>query len=342
MQARAKVIPDGEVEIFLRAAIGGVSVGTRPDDLQYLVLQQVATQVLGADVDVRALVPLAAEEAAAAIADPAVRLRIVQMIVVLELLEHPLDPGLARHVASYANALGVSEPMVRAGREIADGHLALMYADVQRNSYYTEEMRREVLHGHLWRLVRSKFAYSALVGDHHIAKRWCALGGMPAGSWGRTTFEFYQVHQFPLPGERHGIGEIGAHHDFVHVLADYPATPEGEIDVFAFIAASMDDPKGFAQLVMTLGLFQNASIHHVAGKRVAIARSDTLSDPGAATRFADAMHRGSVCTVDALGIDHFALAAEPLDEVRDRFGIPARADPAAPGALDVGVPTPTV
>jgi hypothetical protein len=334
--ARAKVIPDDEVEAFLRAAVAGISIGTRPDDLQYLVLEQVARRVFGTDLDVRALVPLPADAAAALLPDPEVRRRLVQLIVVLELLEHPLEPRLAHHVCGYAGKLGVSEPMVAAGRHIADGHLALMYADIQRNSYYTEEMRREVLHGHFWRLLRSKFAYSAVVGDRHIARRWRALGDLPAGSWGRTTFDFYQVHGFPLPGERHGIGEIGAHHDFVHVLADYPATPEGEIDVFAFIAASMDDPKGFTQLVMTLGLFQNASIQHVAGKRVAIARADTLAEPGAAAHFADAMHRGSVCTVDALGADHFALAPEPLDEVRARFEIPPKADPGAPGALDVG------
>ena len=97
----------------------------------------------------------------------------------------------------------------------------------------------------------------------------------------------------------------------------------------------MDDPKGFTQLVMTLGLFQNASIHHVAGKKVAIARADTLTDPGASDRFADAMHRGSACTEDILGgIDHFALAAEQVDHLRLRFTILPKSDASSPGALD--------
>ena len=137
-----------------------------------------------------------------------------------------------------------------------------------------------------------------------------------------------------MPGARRGIGEVGAQHDFVHVLADYPTDPEGEIDVFAFIAASMFDPKGFVQLVMTLGLFQNATITHVAGKKVPIARAGTLDDPGAASRFGDSLHRGSLCKVDALGIDHFAIADQPLDALREQFAIPPRDDLSRPGALD--------
>ena len=44
---------------------------------------------------------------------------------------------------------------------------------------------------------------------------------------------------FPFPGEPGGIYEVGALHDWVHVLTDYNTSPEGEIDVFAFIAATM-------------------------------------------------------------------------------------------------------
>ena len=67
----------------------------------------------------------------------------------------------------------------------------------------------------------------------------------------------------------------------MHVLAGYETTPEGELDVFAFIASSMADERGLVLLAITLGLFQNESIHHVAGKKIKIARSDTLTNNGA-------------------------------------------------------------
>ena len=59
-----------------------------------------------------------------------------------------------------------------------------------------------------------------------------------------------------------------------------------------------------------------------------MARTDTLADRGAPARWAEAMHRGSVCTADVMGgIDHFALAPLPLEEVRQRFQVLPRALP---------------
>jgi hypothetical protein len=97
--------------------------------------------------------------------------------------------------------------------------------------------------------------------------------------------------------------------------------------VFALIAAAMPDPHGFTQFAMTLGLFQNGAIRHVAGKRVRIARTDTLSDPGAPARWADAMRRGAACTADVLNVDHFAMQDLPLDEARERLGLLPKAVP---------------
>jgi len=320
-------------ELFARGVLGGLDVPGYPTALQCDVIRQVARHFAGVDLDVASLTPLDAPEIVAMGLEPFVRRRLVQCIVAMELLEDP-TPELASNVRRYARTLDVEEPMVNAARRVADGQLALMYADIQRNSYYTEEAEHEILEGHLWRLLRSKFAYSNVVASRAIERKWAALADLPAGSLGRSVAEFYRIHHFPLPGARRGIGEVGAQHDFVHVLADYPPTPEGEIDVFAFIAAAMWDPKGFVQLVMTLGLFQNSTITHVAGKKVVIARSDTLEDPGATARFGDALHRGALCRVDALGIDHFAIADRPLAELRDEFAIPPREDTTQPGALD--------
>lgn len=330
---RVGIAPD-LAELFVRAAIGGITVHGYPTHLQLEVVQQVARHVMGVTVEPDTMNPLDAEAAAAAITDPRLRRRLVQAVVTLELLEDPIAPALAAHVKRFARTLEVSEPMVNAARHAARGHLALMYADIQRNSYYTQETADQILNGHLWRTLRSKFAYSNLIASRAIERKWASLADMPTGSLGCATAEFYRVHQFPIPGARHGIGEIGAHHDFVHVLADYPPNPEGEIDVFAFIATAMDDPKGFVQLVLTLGLFQNSTISRVAGKKVALAREGTLEEPGACERFADALHRGSICKVDALGIDHFVVAPEPLEALRDRFGIVPREDTSRPGALD--------
>ena len=333
IRERVSIAPE-LADAFVRAAIGGISIDGYPSPLQWQVISQIALHVFDVEIDPATVEPLDAGAAGELITAPDLRRRLVQAIVTLELLEDPIPPELANHVRRFARTLHVSEPMVNAARSAACGHLAVMYADIQRNSYYAEEAGHLIVNGHLWRILRSRFAYRDLVASRAIERKWAALADMPDGSLGRAVAEFYRIHHFPIPGARRGIGEIGAQHDFVHVLADYPPDPDGEINVFAFSATAMDDPKGFVQMVMTLGLFQNATITHVAGKPVAIARSGTLEEPGAAARFGDALHRGTVCKVDALGMDHFAIATEPLVALRDRFEIPPREDTSRPGALD--------
>ena len=58
------------------------------------------------------------------------------------------------------------------------------------------------------------------------------------------------------------------------------------------------------------------------GKRVKMARTDTLLDDGATRRWADAFRRGRECNADVMGgIDHFALAPLPLDEVQAQLNV---------------------
>jgi hypothetical protein len=205
---------------------------------------------------------------------------------------------------------------------MAERHLVLMYADVQRESWYNHEEARRVLGGHAFELLRSKVATLGGPEDPALAAKWEALGDCGAGTWGRAVFDFYGRHGFPMPGEPNSIRVVGAEHDWVHVLAGYDATPEGEIDVFAFIAASMGDDEGLAMFASTLGLFQNGSIHHIAGVKIDIATADTLDRPGAPARLADAVRRGAATSDDVLDLDHFAWKDVELDEARRRLGVP--------------------
>ncbi|MCU1458012.1 MAG: hypothetical protein JWL73_2104 [Actinomycetia bacterium] len=323
------VSPPEYLVIATRGILGALTAGgTTPTELQLDILDTLNRSVFGIEVDVGGLTPLGPTELAAMLPDHRVRRVVIQSMVALELMRHPLPGPVASATKLYARALGIDEPMVTTARRYAHHQVGLMYADIIRNDWYTEETRHEILHGKMRELLRSKVAYTGIVEDRAIAAKWQGLGDCPPGSWGRAVFDYYRAHQFPFPGEKRGIYEIGAHHDFVHVLTGYPPDPEGEIDVFTFIATTMKDPRGFTLLVVTLGLFQNASIKHVAGKKVQIARADTLSDPGAVGRFVDALERGMSCNVDVMdGIDHFALAPENLDELRKRFAIPPIASP---------------
>lgn len=307
----------------LRGVIGALCPGGRPlMPVQHDTLHAVMTELWGYDIDPTGLPPLSAAELAEQVTDPDARRRLVQLMVTLELLLHPLPREVADQVRSYALALGVREPTVRAARLMAHDQAALMYMCLQRNSWYPAETRRGIRNGRLFELLGSKLAYYAAGRDERIAARWRALGDLPAGTWGRGVHEFYVTNGFPFPGERHGIYEVGAKHDWVHVLTDYGTTAEGEIDVFAFIAAAMPDPQGFVLLVVTLGIFQNGTVRHMFGRRLPMGGVGAMEAQGAPQRFADAVRRGSLCGVDVLGgVDHFALADQPLAAVRERFNV---------------------
>jgi hypothetical protein len=292
------------------------------DHLQRAILDGVAHALYQLGTD--SLAPASDGELAAA--STAVREHAARLMAVLEFVEHPLRPEVADAVNRFNRDAGVPLGLLEDARELSRDHFALVYYDLQRHGWYRHETIEESLHGRFRELLRSKLAYFGLVTDRAIASKWRGLRDCPAGSWGRAVADFYARHGFPFPGERNGIYELGARHDWVHVLAGYDTDPEGEIDVFSFIAASMHDDRGLVLLAFTLGLFQNGSIHHVSGKRIGNIRTDTLSDPHAVDRMVDAMHRGRACTVDVMGeLDLFAHKDVPLDHARAAFGVRAPA-----------------
>ena len=288
------------------------------DELQQRLLDDLAGLLWG--LDAATVPPLTDDMVAGADADT--RSQAVHLMAVLELMEHPLRPEVARAVLAATDGLGVDRGMLVDARRLADGHIAAMYLDLQRHSWYRRVTVQQSLHGRLVELARSKVAYLGLVPDPALARRWRALGDCAPGTWGRGVHDFYTEHGFPFPGERHGIYELGARHDWVHVLTGYGTDAEGELDVFAFIAATMPGDQGLALLGITLGLFQNGAIHHVGGRRIDNAAVDTINDVTVVDRWARAFWHGTQCTVDIMNdVDLFAWADTDLAEVRRQFSV---------------------
>jgi len=310
--------PD-DARVALGAALGAFVPSGGLDDLQTSVLDSLAANLFGLDLR-DPIEPLTLEQFLGC-SHRALRHQAVCVMSVLEMVATPLTPQAADAVTRYAHGLGVDHGAIRAAQDRAKGHLRMMHADLERSSWYTRETVRGMLHGRFRELVESKLAYRGVAASRTIAEKWLALRDCPEGSWGRGVAEFYERNGFPFPGEMHGIYELGARHDFVHVLTDYEATPEGELDVFAFIAAAMPGDDGMVLLSVTFGLFQNGSISRVRGKPIAIARTDTLRDTDAIDHFTDALRRGSLCKVDVMAIDQFEFADRQLDDVRAEFNV---------------------
>jgi hypothetical protein len=77
-------------------------------------------------------------------------------------------------------------------------------------------------------------------------------------------------------------------------------------------------------LAATLGIYQNGTVHHIAGQDIPTATSGTLGDPAAMQRFIEAYARGRRTTEDVLDLDHFAWKDVVLDDARSRLNVEPR------------------
>ncbi|HEX9042780.1 MAG TPA: hypothetical protein VF838_17490 [Trebonia sp.] len=301
-----------------------------PTQIQRLLFDAVTRAMTGFEVDIAASAPIGAEEFAGALArrNLAFRTRIVQIMVLGELVLSPLPETVAARVASFAAALGVAEDLVRTAEEFAAGSLELASADFERNGYLQAAANASALHSsHVLNQ-----AWAAAPDDARLAARWEALAELPPGTLGRRVHEFYESRGFVVPGRPGSAPPLLAQHDWVHVLADYGTTVENEIEVFAFIARASDDPQAFSLLAMVVSLFETGYLARGAG--LFEADRGHLARAGMTERLADALRRGALTpgSTDFLGLDWFALADNPVTVVREKLALP----PKSAGALRAG------
>lgn len=320
--------PDAaEVLAFTRGILGVVAPdgGLRP--LQRLLIDAVVSAMTGFAPDL-SVDPVTPEVFAQSLAlrNAAFRTRIVQMVILYVLVLQPVPLDVVGRVDRFAGELGVEEGMLSVAHEFASGSLGLAALDFDRNGYTSTWKEDDEAALHLSSHLHG--AWDAVVDDPALAGRWQALEELPTDTLGRQVADFYRARGFTYPGTPGSAPPFLAQHDWVHVTADYGTTVECELEVFAFIARANDDLRAFSLLAMVVSLFETAYLPSGAG--LFQADGGHLSQAGVATRLADAMRRGALCTgsIDFLRIDWFAIAHLPVEEVRFRFGVPPKADAA--------------
>ncbi len=320
----------GQAEAMVRgiaSAVGG-DEGLTPT--QASVLGAISHYIFDLDTPVDQLAPMSAAELAAAL-DPVLARGAVRGMVTLEIVSEPVTPELVARVDDYAKTLGIDENMLQVARDYSQGAMDVAQQDYLRSSYVLDYYTQHGNDGSLHRTVREPGDRSPL--DPALEAKWKTLESCPAGSLGRTVWDFYQRRGFSLPGSPGAVDPLLAEHDFVHCVADYGTSATGEIEVFSFIAAAIPDASGFSYLVVILGLFETGNVAMVPG--VATASPGHLQLPGGTERMGDAIRRGLLLGRDVMGgVDWFEYVDEPLDDVRSKLGIVPKSDAAvAAGSL---------
>jgi hypothetical protein len=323
-----------EVLAVSRGMATAVAPAAGLSDVQAPLLRAITKAVTGHDIDYRTLEPLGPDELARVLErrKPEYRQRLVHHMVLAELVLVPIPEDVAHRVATVAKALGVDDNFVDVARQYARGALGLAWNELRREGFIERSDAADLTGLHA--TAELVDPWEEAPPSPELAERWRAFAGLPEGTLGRAIAEMYRARGFFIPGTRSAASEYLAQHDFVHVLADYGTTIEGELEVFAFVGRADPDPKGFAWLATMVGLFETGYIHQ-QGFFQADVRDRHLDNPGMDVRLADAIRRGKA-VAEALGkdlfhIDYHAFADQPVDEVRSVLRIPPKSDAAVAG-----------
>src|SRR4051794_3991609 len=325
-----------EVTLVARGIATAVAPESGLTDVQANLLEAITSALTDMSVDYSTLEPLGPEALADVLAghDLRYRQRIVHHMVLGELLLRPIPVVVAHRVATYAQALGVTDDFVRVARRYAQGAYGLAWMDLQRNGF-VEHVREANDDASVGRAVPAPEPFQPAHPDPELAARWTAFADLPSGTLGRCVWEMYDGRGFGIPGTAGGAPAYLAQHDFVHVLADYGTNLKGELEVFGFIGRADPDPKGFAWLATLIGLFETGYISST-GFFDRDVRERNLRAPGMEQRIADALRRGKlVCErygVDMFDVDYHELADRPVEDVRELLRVP----PKSTGAIEGG------
>jgi hypothetical protein len=273
---------------------------------------EVIAELHGTTVDVGSLRSVAPGEVAEAIPEPHRRKRVVQLASIAAMVEGDVTAEGAAAVRALADALGVEEASLRVLDAIAADHRLLTRFDLMRRimgQVGGQAYREEGVRG-----VRKVLGLFVGGEDPQLAWKYKRLGLLPEGTLGREFWEHFTKNRFALPGEKGGVPERLAYHDFGHVLAGYDTRPESEIQQGAFQGGFVRED-GFAFLMFVIIQF------HLGVKVTPMTAGFTgLFDVAKVLR---AAQRGAACKVDlSRGWDAFAVADAPLEQLRDEYGIP--------------------
>jgi hypothetical protein len=320
--------PDAsEARLIAGGVAGAVALDGHLTGLQRLMIEAVTESMTGFVVPATALPRISPEPFAAGmrLRGEMFRRRMLHFMLLAALVLDPLPEVVVMRIEEYAEQLGVDDDMVRVAQRFARHTYGLALVDFDRSGYMQAWDPSHSSALHTSRELQS--AWEECVRDDALAARWNALRELPDDTLGRAVARFYDARGFVFPGAVGSAPPLLAQHDWVHVLAGYGSTVEAEIEVFAFIARSNDDPRAFSLLAQVISLFETG--YAASGMGLFQYDRGHLSHEGMAVRLADALRRGALAAaanggVDLLALDWFALAELSLADARAQLGVPEK------------------
>jgi uncharacterized tellurite resistance protein B-like protein len=271
-----------------------------------------ASKALGVDSPTTTITP---EALADAVPDPIHRLRLVQALELMALLDGEVVSAEIQFVDSIMQVLGVSDPRIHNLRQIRCRNLRMLQLDLMRRSPMAG-MAKEVWNtkglGELWRFATSSYGWSQ---NPDLADKYNQLRLLPADSFGRGYWAHMTERGFQFPGESKGFPEELVRHDLVHVLSGYGTDVAGECQNTAFIAGFLkEDPFSYLFMI-AVHCHMDIEVFPDDPSQAAMALDPALVIP--------ALRRGMQVNRDLYSLewDFWLDFPRPIDEVRAEFGV---------------------
>ncbi len=312
-------LPPERREAIGRAGLASLlaiaSLDGPPSPIALRTITAIRDHLIQAPIALETLTPLGPAELARAVPELEWRQRILRGMTVLALLEGQPSEAQLQQLRGTARALGIDDAPVRAFQHVLDHQLNLVRFDIARRGFQKGAalayLHQEGIAGAL------QIARAALQQeDPALARRYHQLATFPEGSLGRAYLAFIDANGFSVPGERGGPPPPVVHHDCCHVLGGYGTTAREECGVLGFQAGfGRNDP------FFTL-LFALAQFHLGIGSTPVTAAETGQADPEVIFR---GLEHGLGVTRDLISDwDPWEDFDQPLQEVRDRYGIRPR------------------
>ena len=217
------------------------------------------------------------DAAAHQIVDPAVRRRVIELLVTLELCRHPQTETQINRVESYAAAFEIDGPALEIVRRWIDDGAERATEDYDR--FYAEDLPQ---------LSEPDLRADYLVltePDPELARRLELLHDLPADTLGHWYVEFYRRNHLVLPGADTHLPAHYVSHDMNHVITGYEPTGPGEIALGAFTLAMNDNDANWLQFMTNLLIHEAGMLKH--GE--ILPRAESLERPGATELLGEAL-----------------------------------------------------
>lgn len=274
------------------------------------LVEGAAEHVFGLDVAVTDLADVGPDALGAVLATDQQRSMAIQFVTLVPYADLEVDEPEVALVDAYGVALDQSPKTLKQLHRIRDGHVKRALLDYSRRAAgaYQVDVPR-------WKkMIESVHQY---VGDEKVAARYAGLEGYPEDSLGRTFHTFYRDRGFPLPGEKHSLGETLVPHDASHILSGFNTDGTGEINVAGFEAGMAVDEFGYELLLevildFQLGIDFGVSLVGYVPKKGELDPDEMMLG----------IRRGLDCNTDLIHrFDFWGAAERPVVQLREELNI---------------------